>query len=75
MKTYKISKAYENKPSRNTTESRGLSIEQAIRELDIIEMLWEKNGGIVEVKTEDSIVCSESDDSERITWTIIEEEE
>lgn len=70
---YNIRKEYEGKPSKNHIEEKGLTLEDAKFQLDINENLWRKNGGLVEQRTETTLIVSEADDSERITWTIFED--
>lgn len=72
--TYNITKNYEGKPSKNKTEETGLSLEDATNALDHNERLWRKNGGAIISRTETDLVCEESDGSETITWSIVENE-
>jgi hypothetical protein len=75
MKTYNIKKSYENSPSKNKIEEKGLTLEKAQFQLDINERLWNKHGGLVLERTEFQLICEESDDSETITWMIEEVED
>jgi hypothetical protein len=75
MTTYNIKKSYEGAPSKTKIESKGLTLEKAISELDLNESLWLKNGGSIIERTDTALVCEESDASNVITWEIIEVEE
>lgn len=72
---FDIIKCYEGSPSKNKTEEKGLTFEEAKFELDINESLWRKHGGIVIERTEFRLVCEESDASEVITWSIDERDQ
>jgi len=72
---YNIIKCYEGSPSKNKTEEKGLTFEEAKAHLDINESLWKKHGGLVRERTEFGLVCEESDASEVITWVIQERED
>ncbi len=75
IKEFKVFKKYETKPSKNTTEKSGISLNEAIDVLDINEGLWKKHGGAILERTEISLTVEEPDSSEIITWSIEEIEE
>jgi hypothetical protein len=74
MSTYNVNKQYEGKPSKNKVEEKEVTLDRAIQVLDITERLWRKNGGVIVSRSENELVCEESDGSEVITWTIEENE-
>jgi len=72
---YNVRKVYQEKPSKSGIEEKNVTLESAISCLDITEMLWRRNGGTVQQRTETLLTCEESNGSETITWIIEEIEE
>lgn len=70
--TFNVTKSYESKPSKNNIEEKEVSLEKALQSLNVSEMLWRKNGGLIVERTEFSLTVEELDGSETITWTIEE---
>lgn len=74
MKTYRISKIYVGYESKNRPNYQtGLTLDEAIKFLNTTEYVWRKNGGIIEERTEDTLTVQESDGSQTIIFSIIEE--
>lgn len=74
MTTYRISKTYVGYESKNRPNyETGLTYENAIQFLNSTEYVWRKNGGNIEERTEDTLTVEESDGSQTIIFSIIEE--
>jgi len=70
---YKITKHYEDQPSRNTVDRSGLTISEAREWLQNTAKFWTDHSGIVESQTDDELTVTEGNGENRIIFKIEEE--
>lgn len=67
---YKITKSYEDLPSRNKVEVNDLTLRQAKFWLQSAAKFWKDHSGIVESQTDDELTVTEGSGENRITFKI-----
>ncbi len=70
---YKITKSYEDQPSRNTVNSFSHTLTDAKKDMQYIAKFWADHGGIVESQTDDELTVTEGNGENRIIFKIEEE--